>query len=148
MIGTPMAASVLDWPVALRMTVLQVLVSLTTFDLMFDDWLQLPFTCTYVPGRKSLMSLVATWIAVLVVVTPLLAIIISTVARMPELFLIYGICFAGDWIWARRRRLDGWGETRLIYEDLPGNAPGLGIPDLGIKDMTYPAGQHPAAAVK
>ena len=80
------------------MTVLQVLVSLTTFDLLFYDWQQLPFTCSYVPGKRPLMSLVASWIAVLCVVTPMLTIIISTVARMPELFLIYGVCF--------RRRLD------------------------------------------
>ncbi len=132
LISTPIAAFVLDWPIALRMTVLQVLVSLTTFDLLFYEWQQFPFTCSYVPGKKPLMMLVALWIAVLGVVTPVLTIVISTVARMPELFLIYGAFFAGDWIWARKRRLEGWGESRLIYQDLSDN-----VASLGIKDMTY-----------
>ena len=131
-ISTPIAVYVIGWPVALRMTILQALVSLATFDFLFYEWQQLPFACSYVPGKKSLMGLVGSWIAVLGVLTPILAIIISTVAQMPELFLIYGVCFAGDWIWARKRRLEGWGESRLIYQDLFGE-----VTSLGIKDMTY-----------
>ncbi|HEY3837078.1 MAG TPA: ABC transporter permease, partial [Bryobacteraceae bacterium] len=132
LISTPVAASVLDWPVAIRMAALQVLVSLITFDLLFNDWQQLPFACSYLPGKRPLMSVAASWIAILGVVTPILTIIISTVARMPALFLLYGAVFAGDWIWARRRRLDGWGESRLVYQDRSD-----AVTSLGIAEMTY-----------
>jgi predicted permease len=132
LISTPIAALVLDWPIALRMAVLQILVSLITFDLMFNEWQQLPFTCTYAPGKKPLMNLLASWIAVLCVVTPFLTMVIATVARMPELFLIYGAFFVGDWIWARKRRMEGWGESKLVYQDLLDS-----VTSLGIKDMTY-----------
>jgi putative ABC transport system permease protein len=132
LISTPVAATVLDWPVALRMAVLQLLVSLITFDLMFNEWQQLPFTCSYVPGKHPLMSLAGSWIAVLGVVTPILTIMIATVTRMPELFLLYGAVFAGDWIWARRRRREGWGEARLTYEDRFGR-----VTSLGIEEMSY-----------
>jgi hypothetical protein len=132
LISTPVSATVLDWPVALRMTVLQLLVSLTTFDILFDEWQQLPFTCSYVPQKSPLTSLVGSWIAVLCGLTPILTFIIATVTQMKELFLIYGAFFAGAWIWARKRRLDGWGESRLIYQDPFGS-----VTSLGIRDMTF-----------
>ena len=66
LVSTPVAATVLDWPVALRMAVLQILVSLTTFDLLFNEWQQLPFTCSYLPGKRPLMNVAGSWIAVLV----------------------------------------------------------------------------------
>lgn len=139
LISSPLAAWVLDWPTALRMTALQLLVSLTAFDLLFYEWQQLPFTCSCVPGKRPLMMIVGTWIAVLGVVTPILTIVIATVARMPELFLIYGAFFLGDWIWARRRRREGWGESQLLYQD-----PFGGVTSLGIKDMTWrPASAEP-----
>jgi len=139
LVSAPISAYALDWPIALRMTFLQFLVSLISFDLLFNEWQQLPFTCTYVPGKKSLMSLVASWLAVMCVVTPVLTIVISTVARMPELFLIYGAVFAGDWIWARKRRCEGWGESLLIYEDLAAQTTSLGIKDMTYRNATPPA---------
>jgi len=57
---------------------------------------------------------------------------IAAASQFAELFLIYVAIFGGTWIWARRRRREGWGDANLIYEDLPG-----GMPDLRIKEMTY-----------
>jgi len=124
----PLAAAALGWPVAARMTVLQALVSLSAFELLFYSWQQLPFTCSYVPGKDSLMGLLASWLVVLCLVVPLLAKIIAGVSQMTEVFLVFLAIFGAVWLWARRRRREGWGESRLIYEDLDD-----AVADLGIK---------------
>jgi putative ABC transport system permease protein len=134
----PVAIYVLGWPLALRMTVMQLLVSLTAFELLFYSWQQLPFTCSYVPGKRPLVSLLATWIGVLGVLVPILSIIIATYSQMTELFLFFLAMAGSIWIWARWRRREGWGDARLIYEDLPD-----ALPNLGIRDMTYRGAQLP-----
>ena len=119
----PAAVSILGWPIALRLTVLQVLVSLTMFDLLFDSWQQLPFTCSYSPGKRPLVAVLAKYFVVLAMLVPALAIIVRAGAEFNGLFLIYCPVLAAVWIWARRRRLEGWGESAMLYEDVPGTCP-------------------------
>jgi predicted permease len=128
----PLAIAVLGWPVAVRMTILQALVSLTAFEFLFYDWQQIPFVCSYVPGKRPLMSMLARWMAVFCALVPILASIIATVSQMIELFLIFFVVFSAVWLWARSQRREGWGEGKLIYEDPHG-----AMPDLGISDVTY-----------
>ena len=135
LISTPVAASALGWPVALRMAVLQFLASLIAVRSAVLRMAAAPLRLL-LRSRKEVADEPGGFLArVLGVVTPVLTIVISTVARMPALFLIYGSFFVGDWIWARRRRLEGWGESRLIYQDRPGE-----VLSLGIKDMTWRSG--------
>lgn len=126
----PVGVSILGWPIALRLTVLQVLVSLTMFDLLFDSWQQLPFTCSYSPGKRPLVAVLAKYFVVLTVLVPVLAIVVRAGAEFNGLFLIYCPVCAAVWIWARRRRLEGWGESVILYEDVPGDMPNLGIREL------------------
>ncbi|MBI4873225.1 MAG: ABC transporter permease [Acidobacteria bacterium] len=128
----PIAVASFGGVVALRMTVLQVLVSLSTFEFLFYSWQQFPFTCSYVPGKRPLVGTLARWLAVLGVITPMLARIVAAMSQMLELFSLYLAIFAAVWLWARRQRREGWGEARLIYEDRDG-----AVADLGIKEMTY-----------
>jgi hypothetical protein len=119
--------AVLPWGVAARMIVLQLLVSLSAFEILFYSWQQLPFTCSYTPGRKPLATVLAGYIAMLGLLVPVLAIVIKGVAGMWELFLVYGAAFAGFWIWMRVRRRDGWGQGKMLYEELPEALPNLGL---------------------
>jgi len=132
----PVGVSILGWPIALRLTVLQVLVSLTMFDLLFDSWQQLPFTCSYSPGKRPLVAVLAKYFVVLTVLVPVLAIVVRAGAEFNGLFLIYCPVCAAVWIWARRRRLEGWGDSVILYEDVPGD-----MPNLGIRELTW--GQIP-----
>jgi putative ABC transport system permease protein len=132
----PVAVKAVGWGMAARMTVLQALVSLTLFDLLFYGWQQLPFTCSYVPGKRPMVTIVAGYMAALCALVPIMTVIIATAAQVAPLFVFYLIFFGGIWIWARRRRLDGWGQDPLLYEELP-----EGMPDLGISQM----GWHGAA---
>jgi predicted permease len=128
----PVAVHVLGWPLAIRMTLLQVMVSLTLFELLFYSWQQLPFTCSYVPGKRPLIAIVAAYTAALGVAVPLLSLIVRAGSEFPELFPAFFAFFCGLWLWARHNRREGWGEAKLLYEDLP-----AGVPDLGIKDMGW-----------
>ena len=57
---TPVSVAILGWGMTLRMTILQLLVSLLIFEVRFHSWQQLPFACSYRPGQQPL---VACWAA-------------------------------------------------------------------------------------
>lgn len=125
------AGPALSWPMALRMTALQFFTALCAFEILFNGWQQLPFTCSYVPGKRTLGALLTCWITVLGFLVPLLAKIISVVTMLPEVFLAYLLVMMACWLWLRRLRKDGWGEANLIYEDIA-----WALPDLGVREMT------------
>jgi hypothetical protein len=128
----PVDCVVLGWAVAIRMTILQVLISLTMFEILFYSWQKLPFTCSYDPGERSMVAIIAKYIAVLGALTPVLSLMVAAASEFWFLFPIYFVNFAGIWIWMRVLRRDGWGEAKLLYEDQPAT-----VTSLGIKDMTY-----------
>jgi hypothetical protein len=131
MVISPVALPVLGWALTLRLTVLEVLATLTIFELLFDGWQRLPFTCSYSPGKRSPVMVLAGYFAALAVGVPILAIIVRAGAEFGGVFAFYCPMFAAVWIWARRRRLDGWGESPLQYEEAPDRLPDLGIKEIG-----------------
>lgn len=73
----PVAGYVLGWPLAIRMTVLQLLVSLSIFEVLFYSWQKLPFTCSFIPGDRLLVGIVAKYMAMLCAVVPVLTVMIA-----------------------------------------------------------------------
>ncbi len=128
----PLGVVSLGWGLAARMAALQIVVTLAVFDIHFYDWQQLPFTCSWIPGRKSLIGLVGGWIAILTAVVPVLSIFIATVSQITEIWALFGVLLGGIGIWLRLRRREGWGEGQLQYEDLSD-----GVPDLGISGIRH-----------
>jgi hypothetical protein len=125
----PVSVAVLGWGLALRMIALQLLVSLTMFEVIFGNWNQLPFACSYRPGKRPVMAVMARSLAFVGALVPLLSLVIRAASYLWQTFLIYGGVFAAVWIWTRRRRLELWGQVGLIYVDAE-PVPGLGIGDL------------------
>src|ERR1035438_10794888 len=80
----------------------------------------------------QLVGLVGGYIAMLCAVVPILSDLIATASRVWFLFPFFLAGFGGIYIWMRRLRREGWGEAKLIYEDLPAV-----VTDLGIKELTY-----------
>jgi len=136
----PIAAHVLGWPMALRMTILQLLVSLSIFEALFYSWQKLPFTCSYVPAERPLVGVVAKYVALLGAVVPVLAVAIVVAIQVSFLFPVFLAIFGGLWIFLRIRRREGWGEAKLMYEDAPAVVTDLGIKDVTLRDV------HPAPA--
>jgi hypothetical protein len=58
--------------------------------------------------------------------------VIVAAIQVSFLFPILLAIFGGLWIFLRIRRREGWGEAKLMYEDLPAV-----VADLGIKEITY-----------
>jgi hypothetical protein len=123
----PVAVATLGWALAARMLALQLVVSLTIFDLLFYSWQQLPFTCSYVPGKKAPVAIVSSYLVTLGVLVPMVAVIIATASRFVPLFWFLAPLFAVGWLSARAIRRDGWGEAKLFYEDSGEGTAGLGI---------------------
>jgi hypothetical protein len=125
----PVALYVMPWQEAARMLTLQVLASLTMFEFLFYSWQQLPFTCSYVPGKKSPVMIVTAYVSVLGVVVPLVAVMAAMGSAYSPLF---GVLFGAACWKARSLRREGWGEARLTWEDTS-----AGVTDLGIHEMSY-----------
>ncbi|MDR3699259.1 MAG: hypothetical protein P4L56_06455 [Candidatus Sulfopaludibacter sp.] len=115
---TPVAVVILGWGMTVRMTILQVLVSLFIFEVRFHSWQQLPFTCSYRPAQKPLVAVLGGYFGVLCVIIPLVSGMIAAAAEIPFLYPVYLVWFTFDYVWARKLRRDGWGESKLLYEDL------------------------------
>jgi hypothetical protein len=128
----PLSWHFMGWALALRMTTLQVITSLTTFEILFYSWQKFPFTCSYIPGKRPLVGVVSWYVVVLGIIIPQVCLAIRAASEFIEIFPLYVVFFTGIWLWRRRARLDGWGESRLLYDDAP-----EGILDLGIKELTY-----------
>jgi hypothetical protein len=63
---------------------------------------------------------------------PMLSVMIAAASVIPFLFPVYLVNFGGLYLFLRKQRREGWGEAKLLYEDLP-----AAVADLGIKDLTY-----------
>ena len=87
--AAPIAVQVLGWELATRMTVLQVLVSLSVFEFLFYSWQRLPFTCSYLPGKRPLVAVLAGYLGALGALIPTLAIFISVASRVTGLFFVF-----------------------------------------------------------
>jgi hypothetical protein len=109
------------------MMTLQALASLAIFEFLFYSWQQLPFACSYAPGKRPLASIVGRYLAAIFFLAPALSIIVAAVSQLTSLFVPFAIGFAAVWIWARRNRRQGWGEARLLYEDDPEALADLGL---------------------
>ena len=128
----PVAGYVLGWPMAVRMTVLQLLITLSIFETLFYSWQKLPFTCSHIPGERPLVGVVGKYVALLCALVPIVSLMIAIASQIWFLYPVYLASFGGIWIGLRRRRSEGWGEAKLIYEDAPAV-----VTDLGLKELTY-----------
>ena len=126
----PLAVWSVGWEIATRMIALQFLASLGIFETLFYSWQQLPFACSYVPGKRPAVSIVSAYIVVLGILAPLVTVMIAAAARFLPLFVIFATGFGAGWWKLRSMRREGWGEARLMYEDTPAEVLDLGISEI------------------
>jgi hypothetical protein len=126
----PLAVWAVGWEIALRMTALQALASLAIFEMLFQSWQQLPFACSYVPGKRPAVSIVSAYIVVLGILVPMVSVMIAAASRFVPLFVIYAAGFGFGWWKLHGMRRDGWGEAVLMYEDTPAELLDLGIAEI------------------
>jgi predicted permease len=101
---------------ALALTALGVLVSLLVFERLFREWRKLPFTCSYLPGKKPVWLLLFRWSAGMVYLAAVPPMILSA-SGDPASFLALCTLLAGIWWRWRSIRRREWDESTLIYEE-------------------------------
>jgi hypothetical protein len=93
-------------------------VGLLLVETVLRDWQRLPFTCTWLPGKRSLAHLVLLAFTAFVVFTNLGVLAVNIGMRSPTHAAGLAAVLCGAvWI-LRRRRQRLWGELPLTFEDV------------------------------
>ena len=112
----PVSVAVLGFTQALRASTLGFTLALAEFEALFVQWQKLPFACSYLPGKRSLLATLQPYLMAL----PALA----AVGRLflycldePTAFLSVAIFQVAAWWRLRKMRRDAWAHRALCYEE-------------------------------
>jgi predicted permease len=114
----PATIAILGWLRAIGVTALGALVALICYERLFRDWAKLPFTCSYLPGKRPFWMLAfrAAVAAIYLAVVPR-----ALLAASGELaaFLAVFTGLALFWRRWRAKRLADRAEVTLLWQDSP-----------------------------
>jgi hypothetical protein len=121
-VGVPVAAATpVMWialgPKAVIAAIVVALVGLVIVHAVLLDWHRIPFTCSYLPGKRFVAhSLVLGFAAyTLLTLTGVLLVRAATAGAMQGAVILAALSLAAWYL--RRRRLAAWTETPLMFED-------------------------------
>ncbi len=114
----PAAAAILEWPRAAAVMSLTFLAALLWFELMFRHWRKLPFTCSYLPGKKPVLFILARYSLAVPLLGPAGQLILHGSASVPGFVALFTF-LAAPWLTLRRERRNLWRECALCYEEAP-----------------------------
>ena len=121
-VGVPVAAAIpLLWvalgPTAVTAAAVVALVGLVFVHAVLLDWRRIPFTCSYLPGKRLVAhSLVFGFVAYLVFTLTGGWLVRTATAGTRQALMIATALSLVAWL-LRRRRLVTWSETPLMFED-------------------------------
>ena len=96
-------------------------------ELMLIDWRRVPFTCTWIPGKRPLVLTIVGAFGVYVLVTSFLALFFQlSLFSLPLFFFLSGVILIVTAI-ARYRRQQSWAFQPLQFEDEPFQLQTLGL---------------------
>ena len=133
-VGIPLAIAVLVmWLVlgpvhAIITGVIVAAVGMVFVHVVLTDWRRIPFTCTYLPGKRLVAHTLVFGFAAFALFTSAGALLVHVAMVKPSLSVtITVLLFVLAWF-LRRRRLATWRETPLIFDDdLPDQPLQLGL---------------------
>ncbi|MGH9672574.1 MAG: ABC transporter permease [Bryobacteraceae bacterium] len=100
---------------------LAFLLCAAAFEFLFRDWRKMPFTCSYLPGKRPLALTLVTYLALLPVLLPVGFVVIAGASNPAAFVIVLGLELA-LWTRLRRTRLASWGTYPLKYEEEPDRA--------------------------
>jgi hypothetical protein len=117
LIPFPLEAGLLGWR-AVSEAVLSAVFGLVCYEAIFASWEKLPFTCSYLPGKKPMWMLALRLFALLALLPAVNAILLAC--------LYNRVWFAGVllalmvvWLRIRHSRRKSWEELRMCYDEAP-----------------------------
>jgi predicted permease len=116
LLGAAMVAQAEGIPTALGWIVLAFTLAGIVFERLFRDWRKLPFTCSYLPGKRPVIYTLVLYLWVVPALFPV-ALIVFYAATNPASFLIVLGIEAAIWWRFRRLRMMRWGLAALEYEE-------------------------------
>ncbi len=115
----PMIAIIFGWPVALAHAALVGALSLLFVEMRLAEWRKLPFTCSYLPGRRNVFQTMGICLLTFMVVPTFISGVESTLIGRPAFILVGAAIAAGAYWRARSARQAQWGALPLVFEDSP-----------------------------
>jgi predicted permease len=103
---------------AIAWAVIAFLLGAIGFEYLFRHWRKLPFTCSYVPGKRPPIATLALFLGLSPFLLPV-AWAVYLCATNPASFLVLIAIELGVWSLLRRARLRTWGIVPLRYEEQP-----------------------------
>jgi predicted permease len=84
------------------------------FERLFRTWSKLPFTCSYLPGKRPLVINIAIFACLSPMVLPVAAILFHAATNPASFLILLSVEYGLWWMW-RRTRLRIWAVTPLQY---------------------------------
>ena len=115
-------------PKAVIAAIVVAIVGLLFVHAVLLDWRRIPFTCSYLPGKRLLAHTLVFGFAAFALFTSTGALLVRVAMLRPAVGAIAAtLLFAIAWV-LRRRRFAMWRETPLIFDDdLPDQPVQLGL---------------------
>ncbi len=115
--GLPVLLSVVGWKQGLIATAIVVSVGAVFVDAVLLEWRRIPFTCSYMPGKRLIVYTLVPGIATFVLFAAVGVRLVQASFHAIELAVIIAIGLLVLAVALRRRRIARWEETPLMFED-------------------------------
>lgn len=113
----PLSIGALGLTSAFKATALGLTLSLAAFEALFLRWRKLPFTCSYLPGKRSLLGTLQPYLMALPALGAIGSLFVYCLDE-PTAFLSVEIFQVAAWWRIRKMRKDQWAHGGLCYEEL------------------------------
>jgi hypothetical protein len=114
----PLEMRLLGWR-AIPESILSALFGLCCYEGVFSSWEKLPFTCSYLPGKKPMWMVALRLFGLLALLLPLVNAILLACLYNWALFAGVAAVLLAAWWRFRGTRREGWAEMRLRYDESP-----------------------------
>jgi len=116
LVAIPMEAFAIGWALALAHLALVAVLILLLMEWRLREWHRIPFTCSYVPGRRNLWQTMGAYIALFGVAIP---VITSFEIRLLHSYVLFGSAgiLSLFYLSARSSRREQWRIVPLLFDE-------------------------------
>jgi hypothetical protein len=116
LLTAPIEALALGWPVALAHTSLAAVLLLVLIEVRLNEWQKIPFTCSYVPGRRNFWQTMGTYVLLFGVLIPAITYCESQLLR-PLMLLVGGVALSPVYFSLRSARQTHERIVPLLFDE-------------------------------